>query len=153
MAAGVTLRKDALGDFRAYLEETLADAVEIARREESLLIDGAITASGAHADLISTFHRAGPYGSGNPEPVFAVPNHTVAYADPVGQNHVRVRLRAGDGAMLNAISFRSADKPLGKALLASRGQQIHIAGCLAIDRYQGAERVQLRVLDVAPAAL
>src|SRR5581483_1394735 len=86
MAAGVTLRKGALSDFRAYLEKTLADAVETARREDSLLIDGAITAGGANAELISTFHRAGPYGSGNPEPVFAVPNHTVAYADPVGQN-------------------------------------------------------------------
>jgi single-stranded-DNA-specific exonuclease len=152
MAAGITLRKDALAAFRAYLEDTLAQAVETARREDALLIDGAITASGANSELIATFMRAGPYGSGNPEPVFAVPNHTVAYADPVGQNHVRVRLRAGDGAMLNAISFRSADKPLGKALLASRGTQIHAAGCLAIDRYQGAERVQLRLLDIAPVA-
>lgn len=151
MAAGVTLRKEALSDFRAYLEETLSDAVEAARREDALPIDGAISAAGVNAELVNSFMRAGPYGAGNPEPVFAVPNHTIAYADPVGQNHVRVRLRAGDGAMLNAISFRSADKPLGKELFARRGQQIHAAGCLAIDRYQGAERVQLRLLDIAPA--
>jgi single-stranded-DNA-specific exonuclease len=151
MAAGVTLRKDALAAFRAYLEANLADAVEAARREDALLIDGALTAAGVNADLVATFTRAGPYGAGNPEPVLAVPAHTIAYADLVGQNHVRVRLRAGDGATLNAISFRSADKPLGKALLASRGQQVHAAGCLAIDRYQGAERVQLRLLDIAPA--
>jgi single-stranded-DNA-specific exonuclease len=30
-----------------------------------------------------------------------------------------------------------------------RGQPLHVAGCLAVDRYQGTERVQLRVLDVA----
>ena len=34
MAAGITLRKDALSAFRAYLEETLAGAVEAARRDE-----------------------------------------------------------------------------------------------------------------------
>lgn len=151
MAAGVTLRKDALAPFRAYLEDSIADAVENARREDSLLIDGAVTAAGVNPELVGNLMQAGPFGSGNPEPIFAVPNHTIAYADPVGQNHVRVRLRSGDGAMLNAISFRSADKPIGKALLANRGQQIHAAGCLAIDRWQGAERVQLRLLDVATA--
>ena len=151
MAAGVTLRKDGLAAFRAYLEEKLADTVETARREDALLIDGAVSAAGVSAEMVNTLMQAGPYGSGNPEPVFAVPNHTIAYADPVGKNHVRVRLRAGDGAMLNAISFRSADKPLGKALLANRGQQIHAAGSFAIDRWQGAERVQLRLLDIAPA--
>jgi single-stranded-DNA-specific exonuclease len=26
---------------------------------------------------------------------------------------------------------------------------VHIAGSLAVDRYQGSERVQLRVLDIA----
>ena len=48
MAAGVTLRKDALGAFRAFLEDALASAVEAARREDALLIDGAITAAAAN---------------------------------------------------------------------------------------------------------
>jgi single-stranded-DNA-specific exonuclease len=36
-------------------------------------------------------------------------------------------------------------------LMQSRGQPIHAAGTLSIDRWQGNERVQLRLLDVAPA--
>src|SRR5204862_71536 len=43
MAAGVTLRKDALAAFRAYLEETLASAVAVARRDDALSVDGAVT--------------------------------------------------------------------------------------------------------------
>ncbi|MGE3156839.1 MAG: single-stranded-DNA-specific exonuclease RecJ, partial [Xanthobacteraceae bacterium] len=39
MAAGVTLRKDALAAFRAYLEQALAADVTAARREDALLID------------------------------------------------------------------------------------------------------------------
>ena len=50
------------------------------------------------------------------------------YADPVGEAHVRVRLRSGDGTMLNAVAFRSIDPPLGQALMKSRGQAIHAAG-------------------------
>ena len=151
MAAGVTLRKEALSAFRAYLEETLGDAVEAARREHSLLIDGAVSAAAANAALVTTVTRAGPFGAGNPEPVFAIPAHTLAYADPVGEKHVRVRLRAGDGAMLNAIAFRAIGQKLGNALLENRGRQVHAAGTLSIDTWQGADRVQLRLLDLAPA--
>ena len=84
MAAGITLRKDALAAFRAYLEETLAPAVEAARRERALLIDGAVSAGGVNLALCEMLARAGPYGAGNPEPMLALPAHTLAYADPVG---------------------------------------------------------------------
>jgi len=149
MAAGVTVAKGALAPFRAFLETTLKDAVEVARREDSLLIDGAVTAAGANNDLAATVARAGPYGAGNPEPVFAIPGHTLAFADEVGTGHIRARLKAPDGAMLNAIAFRVMGKPLGQALLQNRGQAIHVAGTLSVDRWQGAERVQLRLIDAA----
>ncbi|HEY1544731.1 MAG TPA: single-stranded-DNA-specific exonuclease RecJ [Xanthobacteraceae bacterium] len=151
MAAGVTLKRGALGAFRAYLEETLAPAVEAARREDSLLIDGAVSAAGANLDLHALIDRASPFGAGNPEPIIALPGHVVAYADPVGQAHIRVRLRAGDGAFVNAIAFRAVGQKLGDALLKNRGASMHVAGSLSVDRWQGEPRVQLRILDVAPA--
>jgi single-stranded-DNA-specific exonuclease len=151
MAAGVTLRKDALSAFRAFMEERLREDVAAARRDDALAIDGAISAAAANLDLCRALAQAGPFGAGNAEPVFALPNHQIAFADMVGGKHVRVRLRAGDGAALNAIAFRSADKDLGRALLAGRGQAAHLAGTLCVDRWQGAERVQLRILDMATA--
>jgi len=153
MAAGVTLRKDALAGFRAYLEQELGEAVEASRRADALSIDGAITAAAATNELVVTLGRAGPFGAGNPEPIIALPNHTVAYADEVGQSHIRTRLRAGDGSIINAIAFRAAGQKLGAALAQSRGRPVHAAGCLAVDRWQGEERVQLRLLDIAPADL
>jgi single-stranded-DNA-specific exonuclease len=149
MAAGVTLRKDALAAFRAYLEEQLSDAVAAARRDSALRVDGAITARGATLDLVSTLERAGPFGAGNPEPVLALPAHTVIFAEAAGQAHVRARLRASDGAVINAIAFRAIGQPLGNALLQSRGAMLHAAGTLCIDRWNGSERVQLRLTDVA----
>src|SRR5437016_10135517 len=38
MAAGVTLRKDALSAFRAFLEDSLASAVDAARRDDALVV-------------------------------------------------------------------------------------------------------------------
>jgi single-stranded-DNA-specific exonuclease len=149
MAAGITIDPANLAPFRAYLEEALAEPVEVARREEALFIDGAVSAAGASSELLADVARAGPFGAGHAEPVFAVPSHTIAYAEEVGQAHVRARLRGGDGTMLNAIAFRAAGKPLGQALLANRGQSVHAAGTLSVDRFNGQERVQLRLMDLA----
>jgi single-stranded-DNA-specific exonuclease len=149
MAAGVTLRKDAISAFRAYLEEALAVAVAAARREHVLMIDGAVTARGATTELVAAIERAGPFGAGNPEPMLALPSHTLVFADPVGQSHIRARLRASDGAIVNGIAFRAMGQPLGQALMANRGAMLHVAGNLCVDRWNGAERVQLRLADVA----
>ena len=151
MAAGVTLRKEALAAFRAYLEDALGAAVEAARRDEALLIDGALTAAAVDHEMVATIARAGPFGAGNPEPVIALPAHTLAYAEEVGQAHVRARLRAGDGAIVNAIAFRAAGHKLGHALAQHRGRAVHAAGTLCVDRWNGVERVQLRLIDIAPA--
>jgi single-stranded-DNA-specific exonuclease len=98
---------------------------------------------------VAELERAGPFGSGSPEPVFAFPAHRIADVAPVGKGHVRLRVQAGNGASIDAICFRAADEPLGKALLAARGGKLHLAGTLAVDRWGGRERVQLRVLDAA----
>jgi len=152
MAAGITLEAGRLAAFRAYLEAELGPAVEAARRDNALLIDGALSAAAAGAELCATIARAGPFGAGNPEPVFALPAHILVHAEALGQGHVRVRLKSGDGASVQAIAFRAAGQPLGEALIKNRGRALHAAGSLTLDRWQGEERTQLRILDAALAA-
>lgn len=149
MAAGITLRKERLGEFRAYIESALAADVGKSRNEKELFIDGAITARGVTTDLVNTLNRAGPFGQANPEPVIALPAHQLVYVDEVGQAHLRLRFKASDGAIVNGIAFRSVGQKLGNALQELRGQPVHVAGSLTVDRWQGAERVQMRVIDVA----
>lgn len=149
MAAGVTLRKERLADFRAFMETALAADVANSRHENELLIDGAVSARAVTPELVATLNRAGPFGSANPEPVIALPAHQLVYADEVGEAHLRLRFKSGDGAIVNGIAFRAVGQKLGNALVENRGQPLHVAGSLAVDRWQGTERVQLRVLDVA----
>jgi single-stranded-DNA-specific exonuclease len=149
MAAGVTLKKERLAEFRAYVESALANAVTDARHANELFIDGAISARAVTPEFVATLNRAGPFGAGNPEPLIALPSHQLIYADVVGESHLRLRFKSGDGAIVNGIAFRSVGRKLGNALLEHRGQPLHVAGSLAVDRWHGAERVQLRVTDVA----
>jgi single-stranded-DNA-specific exonuclease len=149
MAAGVTLRKERLAEFRAYMETALAADVARSRHVRELFIDGAVSARAATPEFVATLNRAGPFGAGNPEPVVALPSHQLIHADEVGQAHLRLRFKSGDGAIINGIAFRAVGQPLGNALAQMRGQPLHVAGSLAVHRWQGAERVQLRVVDVA----
>jgi single-stranded-DNA-specific exonuclease len=100
---------------------------------------------------MQALERAGPFGQGNPEPVFVFPAHRLTDVAPVGNGHLRLKLQAGDGARIEAMAFRTAQEPLGRALEAAKGQQVHLAGNLSLDRWGGRERVQLRVIDMAPA--
>jgi single-stranded-DNA-specific exonuclease len=86
---------------------------------------------------------------GNPEPFLALPAHQVSFIDRVGENHLRLKLKAGDGATVDAMAFRAYDQPLGQALLAARGKVIHAAGTLMLDHWQGREQVKLRLVDIA----
>jgi single-stranded-DNA-specific exonuclease len=149
MAAGVTLAKERLGHFRAFLEERLAAQVAEARASAGLAIDSAVTAAAATPALVHSIERAGPYGAGNPEPIFALPRHRLVDVAQVGADHIRIRAAAGDNATIEGIAFRAANGSLGAALQRLRGAPVHLAGALTINRYGGREKTQLRLLDVA----
>jgi single-stranded-DNA-specific exonuclease len=151
MAAGVTLAAGRLGEFRAFLEERLALPVAAANSCASLEIDSALTAGAATPALVHSIERAGPYGAGNPEPVFALPRHRLADVAPVGANHLRLRAVAGDNQVIEAIAFGAARTALGEGLKRLRGSLAHLAGALTINRYGGREKAQLRLLDAAEA--
>jgi single-stranded-DNA-specific exonuclease len=148
MAAGVTLAAAERERFTAFISARLAESVSQAFVGDALLIDATLTAGGACPELFAAIERAGPFGAGQPEPVFAFA-HRVVDVREVGNGHVRMRLKSGDGAILNAIAFRAAGQPLGRAMMAALGGDAHVAGTLCLDRWGGGERVELRVCDMA----
>jgi single-stranded-DNA-specific exonuclease len=150
MAAGVTIPARELDAFAAFVGATLADAVGHALAVDSLSVDASLTAGGAQPRVLAALERAGPFGSGQPEPVFVFPHHRLVEAREVGSGgHVRVKLRGGDGAVIGGIAFRAAGQPLGEALRDAVGRTLHVAGTLSVDRWGGAERVETRLVDVA----
>ncbi|MBI3275142.1 MAG: single-stranded-DNA-specific exonuclease RecJ, partial [Methylocystis sp.] len=151
MAAGVTLARGRLDEFRAFLNAALAPEVARARGGDALLVDASLTARGAVSELVAQLEKAGPFGAGNPEPLFVLPDHRIADAGVVGADHIRVRLQSGDGARLDAIAFKAIGGELGKALLGGRGQSWHVAARLGSNVYRGVERVQAQIVDLARA--
>jgi single-stranded-DNA-specific exonuclease len=148
MAAGLTVARDRIGDLRGFLEARLADEPALGA-PRTLRLDGAITATGATLDLVELLEQAGPYGAGNPSPVFALPAHRVAWADSAGSDHIRLMLQAADGSRLKAVAFRALNTEMGELLLSERQLSLHVAGRLQCDEWNGKREACLHIEDVA----
>jgi single-stranded-DNA-specific exonuclease len=151
MAAGLTVRREMLGQLRAFFEERAAETVAKLRADETLSIDAALSAEGASMELVELIESAGPFGSGHAPPILALPRHRIRSAREVGKGHVRLDLRSEGGASLQAIAFRAAESDLGRFLLANQGGVVHLAGQLTANFWNGSRTPQLRVSDAAPA--
>lgn len=151
MAAGLTIAKDKLNDFKAFLNERLnmlkPDLTPV------LELDGVLSSKAATVDFINELEKLAPYGVGNPTPRFAFRDLYIVKSDIVGGKHVRA-IFGGAGlnaSRLNGIAFQAVDTPLGDFLLSKSAGPVHVAGTLKIDSWQGRENVKLFIDDAAPA--
>jgi single-stranded-DNA-specific exonuclease len=149
MAAGLTVAREKLAALRAFLTERVGDEMARSAAGASLGLDGALALEAASRDLVSLLERIGPFGVGNAEPRFAFAGARVVTAEVVGAEHVRCVLAGPANGRLKGIAFRAVDTALGRALLASRGSTLHVAGRLERDDWQGREGVQLVIDDAA----
>jgi single-stranded-DNA-specific exonuclease len=149
MAAGISVSADKCEELVGFLNDRLEPQVAALGSVRGLGIDGVLSVQGANTDLVDLLQQAGPYGAGNPEPRFAIADARVIKASIVGQNHVSCIFTGRDGGRLKGIAFRVAETPLGQALLASQGKEIHVAGHLKTDDWQGRTDVQIFIDDIS----
>jgi len=150
MAAGFTVSREKESEFRRFLAGRLADQVGDGGLMPRLMLDGAVSPQGLSVALAAQMETLGPFGSGNSEPRFVVPEAKIVEAKIVGTHHVSCAIGREDGRRVKAIAFRAADEPMGRALLAAKGGvPIHLAGKLKIDRWQGREAPQFIIEDAA----
>ncbi|HJU40430.1 MAG TPA: single-stranded-DNA-specific exonuclease RecJ, partial [Tahibacter sp.] len=107
MAAGLTIEPTRVEALASFLSEALGSDCAGSSDGKHLTLDGAVSPGGATPDLCALIARCGPFGAGNPEPLFAIPAVKANFASIVGEQHVRCVLTSGDGARLNAIAFRA----------------------------------------------
>ncbi len=148
MAAGLTVRADAIDALRDFLNDRMIGEQAGAEVLDRVELDALIEPGAASRALFEQFERLAPFGPANPEPLFALQG--VLARDSVAMNggHVRCRLVGADGASVRAIAWRCADLPGGKALLAGQGG-LNVAGRLKADDWNGRRGVQFEIEDIA----
>lgn len=145
MAAGLSIRPELIPEFRAFLEERLAGEME-AVGAEAVEIDVLLQPRAASRALHDDFQRLAPFGPGNPEPMFAMTQVRPDRVMALKGGHVRLDLVGPTGDRIKAVSWRSAETPLGQRLLAGGGA-LDVAGRLKPDDYMGRNGVQFEIED------
>ncbi|MCC3860551.1 single-stranded-DNA-specific exonuclease RecJ [Pseudemcibacter aquimaris] len=149
MAAGLSMRKEMLDDLEEFLTSRLKSKIDEAVATMSLKLDGALSLSAVDPTLVNQLDQIGPYGQGNAGPRFAFSDCFVSYVDIVGKDHVKCTLKGGDGSTVKAMAFRSADKPLGRFLIDSRGKAIKIAGTIRNNHWNGRTSAEIFIDDAS----
>jgi single-stranded-DNA-specific exonuclease len=150
MAAGLTVRADRLEALADFLGERLAQAFGPGLPPPpDLALDGALQVTALSPGLAGRLGALGPYGRGNPEPRFMLPEARSFQVRRIGEGHLDCWLQDAAGGRVRAVAFRAAERPLGEALLAAGGAPLHLAGTLKLESWQGRPRVSFRIEDAA----
>lgn len=152
MAGGFTILPERLDDFRAFMFDHIARQSSSNAPGTETLIDGALSVRGVNIEWVKMLARnVGPFGQGNPEPMFLFSDVVIHSADIVGQSHVRVLISDREGGpRIKAVAFRAVGTDLGNALLTDHqnGRRVfHIIGQLKINAWQGRESAELHIRD------
>ena len=150
MAAGFTVARDKIDALRDFLAARIGKQMEAEPLTPILTLDGLVAGPALQPDFVRLIEKLGPFGTGNPEPRFALADCKIIRADVVGEKHVSV-IFVQSGTRIRGIAFRAMDSELGQALLKG-GERLHLAGHLRIDEWQGDERIQLHISDAAVQA-
>ena len=73
------------------------------------------------------------------------------FSKPVGETHLKFTATDGGPAKIDGIAFGAMEGPLGPTLQEAQrsGRNMHIAGRLELNHWQGRSKVQLRLEDAA----
>lgn len=148
MAAGLTVARENIPALRAFFEERLDTILTEEILQPKLVVDGLIGLGSATVEFLDKLDCFAPYGSGNPEPRFALSNVRIVSADIVGTDHVRCVMMDGENRRMKGIAFRCMETPMGPLLL-SKPQNLKIVGRLSRDDWNGRNDVQFQIEDVA----
>lgn len=147
-AAGLVIQSDAVPAFRDALNAVAHQRLAVEDLRPRLRIDHELSMSEVTSELWRFLAHFGPFGQGNPKPVFLARDvGLLARPAIVGEDHLRLRIETGNGASPEAIAFGQA----AESEWLRESSRVDIAFQMGIREWQGVEYVQAQVLDVRPS--
>lgn len=145
-AAGLSLVPENLDLLREAFRKAVHDQLAGTSPSPSLKLDGELSFSDIHQELLKELDLLGPFGCGNPEPVFCSGPLDVKARRVFGANHVMLEVRDPDAKVtLRAKAWRMAGE-IGPEV---QGKKLKLAFTPRLDTYNGIASVELRVKDWA----
>lgn len=144
-AAGMRIPSANVESFRsAFLTRVKADPDFGAVTESTLTYDDEIGPEEIVPGWYEELALLGPFGNGNPEPLFRLNAVRVRTHKIVGVDHLKLRLEQGRYGGLECIAFKMADH----AENLRPGAPIDLAGHVEMNEFSGLRKLELRVRDL-----
>lgn len=141
-AAGFTALTEDLSRIRAALMRSAEEALAGMELAPSIEIDCEISPALLDRHNFDFIQSLGPFGEGNPTPVFLTRNATAYQARQVGATGAHLKMRIGHGGEFwDAIAFRQGEHAPGAV------GRLDLVYTAAINDWGGRPTLQLQVLD------
>lgn len=144
MAAGLSIRRDRVADFRERFNAVAQQRLTLADLGPTQRVDIELTLDQVTDELERWGRQLEPCGMGNPGPVFGVRNVRLASPRVVGNNHLKGML-SSRGRTLDTIAFGWADR-----FAEFGGDAVDAAFRLERNEWNGRSMLQARALSLAP---
>ncbi len=147
LAAGLSIRRDAVKAFGRAFERAIAAQQDGAELKKTVQVDGLARPSDWTPEAVTALQQLQPHGLGNPEPVFLARGLTLKGTRPVGREppyHLKAAA-LDDGRSWDVIGFRMADK-----IDQARGP-VDLLYTPEFNTWEGQTSIQLRMIDLRPA--
>lgn len=146
LAGGFSLGADKLPELETHL---ITAWDKVSRSEsviEDLILEAELELTEINSRLLQKISQLGPFGLGNPKPIFLLRAVTIAAARYFGEqkNHLELELVNERGARLKAVSFFQTFPDLNFA----SGQKIDVAATLELSYFRFTPELRLRLVDV-----
>jgi single-stranded-DNA-specific exonuclease len=144
-AAGLTIEAARVAEFRGRINAWADEVLEPDQLRPRLRIDAPLHLKGITPDLVRGLDALGPFGMGNPRPVFhAMPVEIVDGPRPLKERHLKMTF-SQDGRRFRAIAWRAAERT---GFLEKHRAGVNLAFSLERNEFQGETYLELNVADI-----
>ncbi|WP_419486438.1 single-stranded-DNA-specific exonuclease RecJ [Hominenteromicrobium sp.] len=147
MAAGITLKPENIEAFRKRINQYAAEHFP-QMPTQTVTLDCKLNPAALSVSMAQSLTQLGPFGNGNPQPVFGLFNMEISNVTPVGGGgHLRLTLEK-NGAVITAMRFNTKPEELPYHI----GDKIDLAVQLEAREFRGQPSLTVIVRDMKFAA-
>jgi single-stranded-DNA-specific exonuclease len=149
-AAGITIRRERIDEFRRRLNEHAAGCLTPQDLEHSVAIDMELSPEAVTFRMAKELQALEPFGAGNPCPVFVTRNlRSLSEPQVLKDRHLKLRLAGPQNRPLEAIWFNCVEPGKETPVV---GGSIELAYTIELNGWNDEYRLQLNVVDLRSCA-
>jgi len=145
MAAGFTIKKNKLMEMQNYI---LNDYL-IKNKNLDLIntYDSKISLNGINKDFVYEMNKIGPFGNGNPAPIFLIKDCMITKVKIIRDKHISLILKPKIGRSIKSICFNSLNTQI-EIYLTNYKKNVHVIAEIHENNWNNKKTIQLNIKDL-----